>query len=214
MGDTVEIVQLTDEKTPQVIGVTSVQRLELSPYIMVARLQAYSQYKASTDVTFFCDADSLFIKPLELNFAASDILLSKRNVDGLINDRYPEFYPEFTGKRLGEVMPFLFGAIATRGDQSNFFSSLLKVCLELPLRFHRWYGDQYALASMVTNNFFDYGYLDLEKHLVIVRSEISSGQLSLLRDAGVQMITFKGPASKTYMAGTLSELHDLINTRI
>lgn len=219
MGNTVEIVQLTDEKTPQVIGVTSVQRLELSPYIMVARLQAYSQYKASTDVTFFCDADSLFIKPLELSFAASAILLSKRNiaignVDGLINDRYPEFYPEFTGKRFGEVMPFLFGAIAVRGDQSTFFSSLLKVCLELPLRFHRWYGDQYALASMVTNNLFDYGNLDLEKHLVIVKSEMSSGQLSLLRNAGVQMITFKGAESKTYMAGTLSELHELISTRI
>jgi len=52
MGDTVEIVQLTDEKTARVIGVTRVQRLDLSPYIMVARLQAYSKYKASTNFTF------------------------------------------------------------------------------------------------------------------------------------------------------------------
>ena len=136
MGSSVEVVQLTDKKTAKVIGVTRVQRLDLSPYIMVARLQAYSKYKVSTNATFFCDADSLFIKPLELNFIDSNILLLKRNVDRIINDQYPEFYPEYAGKRLGEVMPFLFGAIATRGDQSNFYSSLLKVCLGLPLMFH------------------------------------------------------------------------------
>jgi len=213
MGSSVEVVQLTDKKTAKVIGVTRVQRLDLSPYIMVARLQAYSQYKASTNTTFFCDADSLFIKPLELNFIDSDILLSKRNVDGMINDQYPEFYPEFTGKRLAEVMPFLFGAIAITGDQSKFFGLLLDVCLGLPLRFHRWYGDQYALASMIANARFNYGLLDLEKHLVIVRKELSLEQLSLLRNLGVQMITFKGPASKAYMAGTLLELHNLLGPR-
>ena len=53
MGNSVEIIQLTDQKTPLVLGVTSVQRLDLSPFIMVARLQAYSQVKASEKFTFF-----------------------------------------------------------------------------------------------------------------------------------------------------------------
>ena len=121
MGDYVDVIQLTDKKTPKVLGVSRVQRTNLSPFIMVARLQAYSQVKEPEETIFFCDADSLFISPLELNFQNTSLLLSKRSVDGMINDRYPEFYPEFTGKRLAEVMPFLFVAIATRGDQSDFF---------------------------------------------------------------------------------------------
>ena len=177
---------------------------------MVARLQAYSQVKASKKFTFFCDADSLFISPLALHFQDADILLSKRVEDGWLNDEYPKFYPKFSGKRLAEVMPFLFGAIATRGDQREVFDSLLNICLELPQRFHRWYGDQYALASAVATARFNYGLLDLEKHLVIVRSEIPSEGLSVLRDLGVQMITFKGPASKAYIEETLEKLHDLL----
>ena len=214
MGNYVEIIQLTDQKTPLVLGVTSVQRLDLSPFIMVARLQAYSQVKASEKFTFFCDADSLFISPLALHFQDADILLSKRIEDGWLNDQYPEFYPEFSGKRLAEVMPFLFGAIATRGDQGEFFGSLLNICLELPQRFHRWYGDQYALASAVATDRFNYGLLDLEKHLVIVKSEILLGGLSSLRDLDVQMITFKGPASKAYIEVTLENLHELLGLSI
>ena len=175
---------------------------------MVARLQAYSQVKAAENFTFFCDADNLFISLLALHFRDANILLSKRIEDGWLNDKYPEFYPEFSGKRMAEVMPFLFGAIATRGDQGEFFGSLLNICLELPQRFHRWYGDQYALASAVATGGFNYGLLDLEKHLVIVRSEILLGGLSSLRDLDVQMITFKGPASKAYIEVTLKNLHD------
>ena len=214
MGDSIDVIQLTDRKTPKVPGVSRVQRSNLSSFIMVARLQAYSQVKTSEESIFFCDADSLFISPLELNFQDTNILLSKRNIDGLINDRYPEFYPEFTGKRLAEVMPFLFGAIATRGDQSDFFDSLLNICTKLPLRFHRWYGDQYALASALATGSVNYGLLTLEKHLAITKTELSSKQISLARDFGVQMITFKGPSSKAYMEATLVQLRELLGRNL
>ena len=204
----IEEIQLTDFKTAKITGVTKVQRLIMSPQIMVARLQAYAQVAPSNSFTFFCGADSIFINPLDLRLISGDILLTKRIKDGLVNHKYPEFYPEFSGKRMAEVMPFLFGAIATRGDQGEFFGSLLNICLELPQRFHRWYGDQYALASAVATGGFNYGLLDLEKHLVIVRSEILLGGLSSLRDLDVQMITFKGPASKAYIEVTLKNLHD------
>jgi len=214
MGDSVNVIQLSDKKTPKVFGVSRVQRSDLSSFIMVARLQAYLQIKESEETIFFCDADSLFISPLELNFQDTNVLLSKRDVDGMINDSYPEFYPEFTGKRMTEVMPFLFGAIATRGDQSDFFDSLLNICMGLPIRFHRWYGDQYALASLVASGRVNYGLLTLEKHLAIVKSEQSSAQISLARDFGVQMITFKGPASKIYMEGTLAQLRGLLGRNL
>ena len=214
IGDSVNVIQLSDKKTPKVFGVSRVQRSDLSPFIMVARLQAYSQVKEPEETIFFCDADSLFISPLELNFQNTSLLLSKRSVDGLINDRYPEFYPEFTGKRMTEVMPFLFGAIATRDDQSDFFDSLLNICMGLPVRFHRWYGDQYALASLVESGKVNYGLLTLEKHLAIVKAELSSAQISLARDFGVQMITFKGPSSKAYMEGTLAQLRELLGRNL
>ena len=214
MGDYVDVIQLTDKKTPKVLGVSRVQRSDLSPFIMVARLQAYSQVKEPEETIFFCDADSLFISPLELNFQNTSLLLTKRGVDGLINDRYPEFYPEFTGKRLAEVMPFLFGAIATRDDQSDFFDSLLNICMGLPVRFHRWYGDQYALASLVESGKVNYGLLTLEKHLAIVKAELSSAEISLARDFGVQMITFKGSSSKAYMEGTLAQLRESLGRNL
>ena len=158
---------------------------------------------------FFCDADSLFIQPLDLKFLTGDILLAERTADHLINDRYPEFYPEFSGKMIKEVMPIMFGAIAVKGVQKVFFESLLEVCLDLPERFHRWYGDQYSLASVITSAKFDFGFLDPQRHLFIVRSEVSLLELDLLKKSGVQMITFKGPESKRHMSGTLKSLRDL-----
>ena len=53
MGNSIEVIQLTDQKTPVVKSVTSVQRFNLSPLIMIARLQAYAQIKASGRYNFF-----------------------------------------------------------------------------------------------------------------------------------------------------------------
>ena len=210
MGKPVEVIQLTDEKTPAVSAVTKIQRLDLSADIMVARLQAYAHAKASGEFTFFCDADSLFINPLDLNFIAGNVLVTTRVNNHPINDQYPEFYPEFTGKMIKDVMPFLFGAIAVKGVQNEFFDSLLNMCLNLPERFHRWYGDQYSLAQAITLDEFQFGYLDPQRHLCIVSSEVSSAELFFLRTSNVQMLTFKGKQSKIYIDGTLKNLQNLL----
>ena len=173
MGNEIEVIQLTDFKTAKITGVTKVQRLIMSPQIMVARLQAYAQVAPSNSFTFFCGADSIFINPLDLRLISGDILLTKRIKDGLVNHKYPEFYPEFKGKMFNEVMPFLIGAIAVKGIQKYFFNFLLETCLKLPDRFHRWYGDQYSLTSAMSSEIFKFGFLDPEKHLFIVRKELS-----------------------------------------
>ena len=210
MGQSVEVIQLTNRETPEIPAVTKVQRLDLSPLIMVARLQAYAQVKASGTFTFFCDADSIFITPLNLNFPIGDVFLTERTADHLVNDQYPEFYPEFSGKMIKEVMPILFGAIAVRGAQKEFFELLLDICLKLPKRFHRWYGDQYAVASAISLDNFQFGFLDPVKHLFIVRSEVTLAELAMLRSSNIQMITFKGKASKTHIEGSLKNLRELI----
>ncbi|MDA8860204.1 hypothetical protein N9I33_01985 [Paracoccaceae bacterium] len=98
IGQGIEVVQLTDFRTPKIIGVTKVHRLLVSPEVMVARLQAYGQVTSSNSSTFFCDADSIFINPLDLKLNNGDFLVTKKIKDGLVNYKYPEFYPEFKGK--------------------------------------------------------------------------------------------------------------------
>jgi len=210
MGDDVEIVHLTDKKTPLVPGCNKTQRFALSKNIMVARLQAYSKYRYTSGLTFFCDADSLFIKPLIVDANGKNLLLTPRLQDFLINDRYPEHYPEFTGKMINQVMPYLFGAIATIGDQSKTFGNLLKICKALPDRFHRWYGDQYSLFIAINNNELEFGLLNPSKHLHITKEVLTSDQLQHLKKEGIQMITFKGPDSKVYLKETMCNLKKVI----
>lgn len=209
MGDTVEIVQLTDKKTPLVPGCNKTQRFALSKNIMVARLQAYSKYRYTSGLTFFCDADSLFIKPLVVDASDKNLLLTPRLHDFPINDRFPEYYPEFTGKMISQVMPYLFGAIATIGDQSKTFANLLTICKALPDRFHRWYGDQYSLFMAINNNELAFGLLNPSKHLHITKDALTSSELEHLQKEDIQMVTFKGPQSKQYLFSTLENLKDL-----
>jgi len=191
-GEEIEVIQLTDPITPEVPGVSSVIRSPLSAHIMVARLQAYSQLRLTDDFTFFCDADSIFINALRIE-SSHDVLLSPRVETHKINSHYPEHYPEFEGKTTMEVMPFLFGAIAVRGE-NNIFNGLLRKCLKLPPRFHRWYGDQVALAKAVGAGNFNYGHLDPAIYLKIISKAPTSNELEQLICQNVQMLTFKGPS--------------------
>jgi len=109
-----------------------------------------------------------------------------------INSHYPEHYPEFDGKMIMEVMPFMFGAIITRG-KNNIFNGLLKKCLKLPARYHRWYGDQVALAKAVGAGNFTYSTIDPYIHLNMMSVIPATDHILTLIDDGVQMITFKGP---------------------
>ena len=105
-----------------------------------------------------------------------------------------------------EIMPFFAGAIATFGDQSDFFDHLLKICNGLPDRFHRWYGDQWAIASAVKAGNIQYGLLEPEKHLFIAKQALSVQQVISLKANSVQMVTFKGPQSKKYLFTSLESL--------
>lgn len=192
-GKDIEILQLSDQNTPCISGVDSVIRKQLPTPIMLARLQAYTQVRMDDRYTFFTDADSLLLNPLNI-YPSEDILLSPRTQDFAINPNYPEFYEEFQGKFISEVMPFLFGAIALKNN-NDFFNQLFEICEKLPTRFHRWYGDQFALQQAVKSKVISYGLLDPNIHLRIAKSPPSSDGLIQLRKEGVQLLTFKGPDS-------------------
>ena len=205
-GRDIEVLQLTDKNTQPIEGVDSVIRADLPGPIMLARLHAYSKVTVDSRYTFFTDADSLLINPLNIK-GIEDILLTPRVQDFPINANYPEHYLEFEGKMINEVMPFLFGAIALKNN-NNFFSQLLEICEKLPPRFHRWYGDQFALQKAVKENIFCNGLLNPNVHLRITKYAPSSDELSQLRNDGVQILTFKGPDSNKLINIPLT-LHNL-----
>src|SRR5688572_22238296 len=64
-GDALEVVQLSDRKTPRVAGATHHKAMNLSPSIMVARLEAYSSLSVSQP-TLYLDCDMLVTRPFDL----------------------------------------------------------------------------------------------------------------------------------------------------
>ena len=196
------IYHLTDNITPEIDGVTKTIRNNLSKDIMLARLEAYSYFPFNNKQTFFCDADCLILNRLNLSKLNENIYLTIRSENSLIN---PEGYPEFENKTFIDMMPFLFGAMALKNGK-QFFENLLSICKDLPLRFHKWYGDQYSLKLYHDQTNFKYNVLDINKYLYITKHEIDLKLLFDLIQKDVKMITFKGPGTKKFILNTIRNL--------
>lgn len=200
--DNVNIFMLTDKKTPYVDGVTKTIRSLLPKEIMLARLKAYSELRID-DQVIFLDADSLVLKKFKKFSVNKSLILFRREKNGLIiNHNYPEHYPEFIGRTLEEMMPFLFGAIVTTGKKSfQNFLTILEHCKSLPDRFHRWYGDQYALKLVLEKNLIQFAEENFSDYIDIISTE------SDLNDLNKNIVTFKGPRSKHL-------IHEVFNKEI
>jgi len=183
----VNIFMLTDKKTPYIEGVTKTIRTVLPKDIMLARLKAYSQLKID-DQVIFLDADSLVLNKFRKISSVQSFIVFRRNKEGVkINPNYPEFYPEFVGKTFDEMMPFLFGAIVTSSKYSyKNFLTILEQATKLPSRFHRWYGDQYALKLVLENNLIQFDEKLFTDHISIIQEEED------LKNIKKEIITFKG----------------------
>ena len=206
----VKIFHLTNFNTPEIEGTTETLRLNLKQDIMLARLQAYKEFPYNSNLTFFCDADSLLIQKLNLLNFQNDIYLAKRQEEMIMNYHYPEFYPEFINKKATEVMPYLFGAMAIRNGK-NIFSKLLEISEKLPDRFHRWYGDQYSLMKFVKQNKTLINYLPSDLYLKIMRQIPDKSILKNYMQNNIKMITFKGSNSKKYLEIGYNNLFNLYN---
>ncbi len=205
-GDEAYIYQLSDKKTEPIKGVNEIIRDELPKEIMLARLKAYSLIKTQ-NTTLFLDADSLIIQKLKLpDFNKYRACLVKRDDQtSILNHNYPEYYPEFFNQKMVDIMPILFGLIITP-DGGKLFDGLFKIALKLPDRFHRWYGDQMAMAQEWIKNKENYLLLKQEEYLFVTRTSLKKAQLEDLMKNAVKIITFKGPHSKQFIPETLKEL--------
>ena len=204
----VKIYHLTDMITPPVPGVTEVYRQNLSSDVMLARLEAYKSLSVSNnDLICFCDADSLFFNRLHLNQLKKDIYLVKRTKqhDGMMNANFNEYYPEFENKQVSEVMPYFFGNLIIRHNES-FFDELYKICLGLPDRFHRWFGDQYSLKIQTDKTQSKFELLENERYLYIADKILSQGNIINLISNDTKFVTFKGFESKQFLKQTYFNL--------
>ena len=205
-GNEAYIYQLSDNKTASINDVNEVLRDELPNEIMLARLRAYSLV-VTQNTTLFLDADSLVIQKLKLpDFNKFIACLVKRDDEtSILNHNYPEYYPEFLNQKMIDIMPILFGLIITP-DGGKLFDELFNNALKLPDRFHRWYGDQMAIAEEWIKNKENYLLLKQEEYLFVTRAPLKKVQLKNLIKMGVKIITFKGPHSKQFIPETLKEL--------
>ena len=196
----VKIYQLTDMSTPSVIGVSKVFRQNLSKDVMIARLQAYKNFPFNNDLTCFCDTDSIFVSELNLDELNANIYLVKRSVkqDGKMNANFKEHYPEFENKNVSDVMPYFFGNLIIK-DNLIFFGELLEICLKLPDRFHRWFGDQYSLKQKIDNSNLSFELLDNDKYLYLADEILSEDKISNLISSNTKLVTFKGLRSKQFL---------------
>ena len=84
-------------------------------------------------------------------------------------------------------------------DECKVFKELLNICLKLPNRFHRWYGDQYSLKKYIEGGFDEFQNLDTKIYLNVLREQLKPKYLENAFKENVQLITFKGPDSKTHL---------------
>jgi hypothetical protein len=205
-GEEAYIYQLTDKKTDFIKGVDKTIRDELPNDIMLARLKAYSLIKTQ-NTTLFLDADALVIQKIKLpDFSKFIACLVKRgDQTGILNHNHREYYPEFLNQKAIDIMPILFGCIITP-DGGKLFDGLFKDALKLPDRFHRWYGDQIAIAQEWMKNKKNYLLLKEEEYCFVTKTSLKKTQLKNLIKNGVRIVQFKGSNSKQFISETLKEL--------
>ena len=209
-GDATRVVQLSDRDTPEVPDVSEFIARNVHADMMLSRLEACAKFSLSRPAVFL-DADMLVIDRFELPvFREKDVVLLKReqNATAPINPNYPEHYPEFVGKSLGEVMPFVASFIATANGR--FFSDLLEVALALPARFHRWYGDQMALKRLAERKKYRIKEVPESVYSHPIKLALGRDEIVSTRKSGVRLLHFKGPKVKGFQRSTCDALATLV----
>lgn len=136
-----EIVQMTDMRTPALPGVDDVVAmsttgLEFAPF----RLKHLSIFDGEA---IFLDTDIIVRRDLREAFIESfDIGLTKRD--------YPIFGKQ-TGKNLTESMPYNTGVMFSR--EPKFFHEAFEYSQGLTTEEQQWFGDQLAIAHIARGKY-------------------------------------------------------------
>ena len=158
-----QIIQVSTKKDKDVIGVDEKLIFDFkSATFMFNRLESQIAVLEKFGPTIFLDTDMLVNKDLSAIFDRllnNDIVFTQRKNNFYINDTFQNIkFPEFTNKTVNEVMPFNGGFLGVSNIAVQ--KKLLQIYLELPSKFHYWYGDQVALKKIYDTKEFKISLLD------------------------------------------------------
>jgi hypothetical protein len=195
-----EVVQLSDKNTPTVPGTSQHKAMSLSPSIMVARLQAYASLPVS-EPTLYLDADMLVLRNFDLpELGVNEIGVTRRKEmdDVLVHEKTTIWkqYPEFRGKTLSQVMPYIYSFVYAKSE--ILFVRQLVTLRKAPKRLHEWYGDQVTLKKELDGNRFTVRYFDADRYN---RTVATLAEFDELRSSAEPpcIVHFKGPYAKQTM---------------
>ncbi len=147
-----DVIQCTDEQTPEIEGVTRVCRYAGdSKNLMTFRLLAFSSLNLEGAVAY-TDTDMLMIRPIdpEKVLGDYDVAVCERSFDRerIFNKSFRNMdFSEHRNKTMAEAYPYLACFTAVRGNA--FWQDCYDELQRLPTKFHSWYGDQEAIRNIV-----------------------------------------------------------------
>jgi hypothetical protein len=187
-----EILQISDQHTAQVPGVTQIIRFDYPTTelnhieITKHRLLCYSRLEFVNTPTVFLDTDMLVIKKIteEEIFQSADNVFLKRWWNASINRPDPlDPLHSYNNKTLNDIWPYIACFIACRNDQ--LLKDLHSTIDELNEIQKGWTVDQHAIKKLIESN----------KHSVATVSEYHYGCLPAREDADLaqaKILHFKG----------------------
>lgn len=135
------IVQLTDQNTPIVKGVTTVIRKPYNGYIMLFRMEHLASLRGHW-ITL--DTDMIIKKDLSHVFDSDfDVALTRRY--GVIMDA--------DGNDIVKLMPYNAGVMFSKNHE--FWKDALHKLQSLDKKAHEWYGDQLAIKLISDTNHYN-----------------------------------------------------------
>ena len=171
--DNFKIVQISRNIDPKIKDVDDKVEYEFrGDNLMVSKLASLSLVFKKYGPTLFLDSDMLVCKNLEGVFndlLENDLIYTSRKTNFGVSDKFQNVtFPEFTNKTINDVMPFNAGFIGI--NSLGAIDHLKQTCINLPKRFHFWYGDQYAQKIVYDEKIFkilvkDYKYNNSIKNL-------------------------------------------------
>jgi hypothetical protein len=187
-----DIIMCTDTDTPDVMGITDryemhVDRAEL----LYARNTAYANLKLDCPALYL-DTDMLIQSEIDVEdiLNGTEVAFCKRsfNREDMFNiEQRGIKFPEYEGKSIGEVYPYVGCMIATRNNK--VWEELLAIFDSLDPKFKKWYGDQEALRIYA------------EKYGCAEAPESIYGCLPEHRSDEAKILHFKGPSRKKLFEG-------------
>jgi hypothetical protein len=184
------VVQLTDDSSPEVVGVDDVKRFKSEP---MARMRM-RHHGSLTGEWLFVDADVLIQRDVRDVFNAEfDLAVTNRD--------WPHVKPAagFT-----EAMPYNMGVVFSRNPQ--FWGEAYAQLRELPKPAQRWMGDQEVFGDLIATRRYNVKMLSgtVYNYPPAVRGEETAYTRALEAEAAI--VHFKGARRKPIMLSRIGEV--------